>query len=184
MSFAHGKARACQPGHPYWVHTPSAVCSTAQAMTLVSINGGDDSTCQGGGWKGLGLNLQLCHLLLCTQGEHLNLSELVLPTEGQEGIGELDLGQPVGRWFQQVPLAPGVSPTGSGLPISPPRRPLPWPVAPQRTKDPQKMVLSLAWGKGPSRNLEGLRGSCPPPTPAPTHPAPHAWMFKFPLSRK
>ena len=101
--------------------TPLLPFAPRHKIRLVSIDGGDDGARPGGGWKGLGLNLQLCRLLLCIQGEHLNLSERVLPTEGQEGIGELDLGQPVGRWCQQVPVAPGVSPTGSGLPISPPQ---------------------------------------------------------------
>lgn len=46
------------------------------------------------------------------------------------------------------------------------------------------MVLSLVW-KVPSRFLEGLRGSCPPPIPS-SHatPASHAQMFDFPLFRK
>ena len=184
MTFARGKARACQPGHPYWVHTPSAICSTAQDTTLVSINGGDHSTHQGSGWKGLGLNLQLCHLLLCTEGEHLNLSELVLQLRVRRASGNWIWGNQLAGGFNKSPWPHRSAPQAQVCPSAHPRRPLPCSVAPQRTKDPWKMVLSLAWGKGPSRNLEGLRGSCPPPTPAPTHPAPHAWMFKCPLLRK
>lgn len=46
-------------------HTPSTVCSTAQAMTLVSINGATTAPVKAVGGKDLELNLQLCHLLLC-----------------------------------------------------------------------------------------------------------------------
>ena len=139
-------------------------------MTLVSINGGDHSTHQGGGWKGLGLNLQLCHLLLCTQGEHLNLSELVL---------QLRVRRTSGNWIWQVVSTSPLGPTGQPHRLRFAHQPTPggpcrglWPLRGPRTLG--KWSCPWRGGRGPPGTWRGLgEVAYPQPQLLPTLPRMH-----------
>ena len=97
-------------------------------------------------WKGPGLNLQLYHMLLCTQGQHRNLSELLLPGEGQEGIRELDWGNQLAGSFRGSPWPQGQphrlrfahQPTPGGPSLA---------CGPSQGQGPSEMVLSLGRGE-------------------------------------
>lgn len=72
----------------------------------------------------MGFHLELCLWQLCTWGQRLNLSELLLSVEGQEGLRELDSGNSSAGGFSRSCWPQGSAAQAQTCPSAHPRGPL------------------------------------------------------------